>query len=118
MKTLELTENKVLSKSNQMCIDNRDHNPDQKMIELITEKIGCQLPWSQNPVGPIKNCTIESDYDEYFKSIFNHQKEISNIPKKCIFDTLVTSHLEDSSKEGNETSILLDLTVTEGQVSY
>ena len=118
MKALKLSENKVLSKSKEVCIGNRNYNPDQKMIELITEAIRCQLPWSKIPNGSMKNCSSESDYDKYLKTVFKHQIDILNNPKKCVFDSWTMSHLEDNSREGNETSIILDLMATEGQVRH
>ena len=86
------------------------------MIELITEKIGCKLPWSRIQVGSMRNCSSESDYDKYLDTIFTHQIEILNIPKKCSFDSWIMSHVEDYSEESNKTSIVLDLLSTEGEV--
>ena len=116
MKGLHITEHNVLSRSNNDCVKDRDYKPDIKMMQLITKKIGCNLPWSRLPGGLMKNCSNESDYNKYLKAIFQYQKEILDIPKKCTFDTWTISHLEDYFEEKNETSILLDLMATEGQV--
>ena len=117
LKSIQLTEHYIMSKSNNECNNVKDYRPDDKMIELISQKIGCKLPWSRLEIESLKNCQHESDFNKYLESILNFQTDILNIPKKCHYDTWTFSHLEDFSKESNMTSIMLSLVATEGQVS-
>ena len=116
MKSVQLSEHKLLSKPNDICINDNDYHPDDKMVELITKRIGCNLPWSKVKVESVEDCSHESDFDRYLDMVFKHQMDIMNIPKKCHFDTWIISHSEEYSNESKEASVVFDMLSTEGQV--
>ena len=97
------------------CMPNDEYNPDNEMVKVISNKAGCNLPWSKIKIQSLEDCKLESDFNKYLDGILKYQKDIIEIPRKCKFNIWTLSQFEDLSGEGNA-SVVFDMMVTEGQV--
>ena len=66
-------------------------------------------------MNSFNECSLESDYEKYLKGLLIHQEEIESIPLKCTEAIWTHTQFEDFAVESN-TSIVLDMIITEGQV--
>ena len=66
-------------------------------------------------IAGLEDCRTEEQFESYLKKIIEQQEAIEGIPKKCQYKVWSQTHYGDFSPYGN-TSISIDLVVTEGQV--
>ena len=82
-KRLSLTERKQISTQSNKCISHKWMKLDQAMYKIITNMIGCNLPWVRFKKESQETCQTETDYQAYFKANKALQKKIADFPPEC-----------------------------------
>ena len=115
-KLLELTEKEVISSTDAKCIDDENYKPDAEMTALITQKIKCNLPWSNLKMNQFEDCKTEEEFESYLNGIIEEQDAIERIPIKCRHKIWSFTHWGEGSRDLGSTSVTVDLLSTKGQV--
>ena len=115
-KLLELTEKEVISSTDAKCIDDENYKPDAEMTALITQKIKCNLPWSNLKMNQFEDCKTEEEFEKYLNGIIKEQDAIERIPIKCRHKIWSFTHWGEGSRDLGSTSVTVDLLSTKGQV--
>ena len=116
-KTLEITEHEDISKPEDESIKDENYSPDDKMVEMVSKSIGCNLPWNQFKVKTLADCTSESDFQKYLNAITKLHTQFLQIPPKCHYKTWMYSQFMDSPIKSNFTTLAIELTSYNGKVN-
>ena len=111
-----MTEKTVISNEVHKCFKDKSYNPDRTIVKGITEKINCSLPWSQFKVEGMKDCKTENDFERYLDTIVKLQRKIKEVPKKCTFKTWTPLPYSESSIDGQNTVIVIELIIIDSKV--
>ena len=111
-----MTEKTFISNEVHKCFKAKSYNPDRTIMKGITEKINCSLPWSQFKVEGMKDCKTENDFERYLDTIVKLQRKIKEVPKKCTFKTWTPLPYSESSIDGKNTLIVIELTIIDSKV--
>ena len=100
IKKLSLTERTQINTQTNECLTYRWMKPDQIMYYLVTEIIGCNLPWVRFKNESQETCQTEADYKAYFKATKALQKQLANLPPDCKQSVwTVTNFFEDRDRD-------------------
>ena len=111
-----MTEKTFISNEVHKCFKAKSYNPDRTIMKGITEKINCSLPWSQFKVEGMKDCKTENDFERYLDTIVKLQRKIKEVPKKCTFKTWTPLPYSESSIDGQNTVIVIELIIIDSKV--
>ena len=118
MKTLQWTVKELVSNSVSKCNGYHNYNPDEEMMEAITLKSGCNLPWSKFSIDRFNHCSAPKDYRKYLIELRKLQENIQLFHKKCKYDTWKASPLyETHHNQNNATGISLIISMDGQKVS-
>ena len=111
-----MTEKTSMSKEEDKCMKDEGFSPDWVIMKLITEEINCSLPWSKVKVEGLKDCNTEIEFERYLTTLVKLQRKIEKIPKKCTFKTWTPLPYSDSSRDVNDTLVIIDLVMINSKV--
>ena len=85
-------------------------------MEVITKRMNCSLPWSQFKLEGMKDCKSENDFEHYLDTIVKFQSKIKKVTKKCRYKTWTPLPYSESSINGKNMLIVIELTIIDSKV--
>ena len=118
-KILQRTVTEKISKEGDECMVDPDYSPDNAMMTQLTNKVGCNVPWSKVQLQGVESCDGPGDFAKYINKSVELQNEISQISKKCTYNTWNALPFEEetASSETNSTFLYAALFSDSGKVS-
>ena len=111
-----MTEQTSISKEQEKCMKAEGFSQDSMIMKLLTEEINCSLPWSKVRVEGMKDCKTENEFERYLTTLIKLQRKIEKIPKKCTFKTWTPLPYSESSRDVNDTMVIIDLVMINSKV--
>ena len=103
---MQWTITEKISKEGDECIIDKDYNPDNAMMAILTDKVGCNLPWSRVQLSRLKVCNDPKHFEKYLNKAVEFQNEISKVSKKCTFSSWNALPFEETIYSENNTTFL------------
>ena len=102
-KTVRRTERVMIPSVSTNCQDDPFYEADTVMVDLITEKVGCIVPWSNNKHNT-KVCKTKADFQRYLEENKKLQQDLLSM-EKCNHSVWTISHYDDMLIESNDSIV-------------